>query len=267
MSNNQTTDKSNKVNRSNEMLLRAKSASPVAGLFVSICFFIGSPVSAQTATWNYVTTITEGVKFYIGKDFKRAPDGHLAAWEKLVKPDRSFAVSFVEWNCREKRRLALETTFYNSDNTVIGTRKQIDNGQQQLQQQWTPVMPGSSAELLFARDCLPAPPVRLAEITVARAALKTFPDASAPVVRTANRGATFRIIAGTGRGGWFNVVDDSTQEDYWLFADDFRVINIAAAEMKKPVKNKSLGKGKNTNKNTSKTANKKTNKIAGKKKS
>ncbi len=247
----------------NRILRAGTSPLILTALFLSIVFLsiglLDESAKAQSArSWNYVTTITEGVKFYVGNDRRIvSPAKHITAWERIVKPDGSSVASFVEWDCAEKRRLTVESTFYNADKTVVGTRKQIAS--------WMPVTPGSAADLLFARVCRSAAPFETAEIIVSRANLRVSPDASAPVVRAANRGATFRIIAGTGRGGWFNVVDEATQEDYWLFADDFRV--TAAAEMKKLVKNKSLGKGKNTNKNTSKTADKKTNKTAGKKKS
>lgn len=124
---------------------------------------------------------------------------------------------------------------------MIGTKK---NGFD-----WTPIIPGSAADFLYYRVCLPATPVIWADIISDRTPLRLYPEGNAQVLRTAKRGERFQIVPETGKGGWFNVVDEKTQEDYWLPADSFELIvstppKAATAAVK--LKSNSLKKRKPT---------------------
>lgn len=185
-------------------------------LIIFILLFSAASVPAQTARWRYVTTISEGVKFYLDEIKPLPGGGSVTAWEKIVKPDGSFFVSFVEWDCAGKRRQAHQLTAYRPDKTVIGTVKQPV---------WSPVMPGSSADLLYRRVCLPAAPVRVIQVTVETALLHSQPSDRAPLLRASRRGERFCLVEGTGEGGWFNVVDEATQVDYWLRGEMFRILD------------------------------------------
>jgi hypothetical protein len=169
----------------------------------------------QAATWQYVTTVTGGSKLYYKNDIKVLANKNLSVWELVIMPDKSFAVALEEWDCGNKRRVARQITFYRADATVIGTQKQSD---------WSTVIPGSSADYIFRRVCLPAPTARWAQITTTKANLRSLPDANAPVLRTAERGEKFQIIEDIEQDGWFNVIDVTTQEDYWLHSSTFKVL-------------------------------------------
>jgi len=87
-----------------------------------------------------------------------------------------------------------------------------------------------------------------AKISVAQADLRAFPDDSAPITGVARRGDKFQIVPESGQGGWFNVVQATTQQDYWLPSNSFKIIELPAAktEATDKVKNSSL-KSQNPN--------------------
>jgi len=184
-------------------------------LYTIITLCITNSSVGQTATWQYITTVTGGSKLYFKKDIKVLANKNLSLWQLVTMPDKSFAVALEEWDCGNKRRVAREITFYRADATVIGTKKQSE---------WSEVIPGSSADYIYRRVCLPAPTPRWAEITAKKANLRSLPDSNAPVLRTAERGEKFQIIEDIEQDGWFNVIDVTTQEDYWLHSSTFKVL-------------------------------------------
>jgi hypothetical protein len=170
---------------------------------------------AQTATWRYVATLPGGIKNYLNDEVKTLLNENSVRWEKMIKSDGSSATALVEWNCPSKLRLIRQITFYNSDQSVIGTKKKGF--------EWSPIIPGSSADFLYRRVCS-AITLQTAEITASQADLRAFPDNTAPIVKAARRGDKFQIVPGSGEDGWFNVVDAATQEDYWLLRNQFKTI-------------------------------------------
>lgn len=220
----------------------SSSIQAIYRLFLSgVCaVFLTCSVAAQQGSWHYVTTITEGVKFYLGSDRQPTADGNLFVREKILTTDGSFLVSFVEWDCRLKNRRTRQTTVYNADNTVRGTYKDLRQ---------SPVVPGSSGELLFRQICLPPPAEAFVEIIVPNAELRVAPNVSAPVARTAARGERFRLMTNSGSGGWYNIVEPQSARDYRITGDCLRVVSAPpppesaspprvppAAKVKSPVK-------------------------------
>jgi hypothetical protein len=185
--------------------------------------------SAQKTVWRYVTTVPNGTKGYLNDEVKTSANGNKTAWEKMVGTDGSSAIALVEWDCRNKRRLTRQITFYNAAQSSTGTtRKQFE---------WSEIIPGSSAEFIYRRVCLPQSQ-KWAQIVVVKANLRSFPDESAPVLRIARQGDKFQIIPETGQGGWFNVVDAVTQEDYWLHGRMFEILYVTDMKQKGTKKGK-----------------------------
>jgi hypothetical protein len=185
-------------------------------IYTIIVFGLTNNVFGQTATWQYVTTVTGGSKLYYKNDIKVLANKNLSVWQLVIMPDKSFAVALEEWDCGNKRRVARQITFYRADATVIGTRKQSE---------WNAVIPGSSADYIFRRVCLPATTIRWAQITAVKANLRSLPDANAPVLRIAERGEKFQLIEDIEQDGWFNIVDADTQEDYWIRGSTFKILS------------------------------------------
>lgn len=179
---------------------------------------------AQTTTWRYVATLPGGIKSYLNDEVKALPNKNNIRWEKMIKSDGSSAAALVEWNCPGKLRLTRQITFYNADQSVIGTKK---NGFD-----WTPIIPGSSADFLYRRVCS-AIKLQTAKISALQADLRAFPYNTAPITGTAKRGDKFQIVPESGEGGWFNVVDAATQEDYWLTREQFKTVEGEGQPLKK----------------------------------
>jgi hypothetical protein len=180
---------------------------------IVLCFF--NSVLGQTVNWQYVTTIAKGNKLYYNKDIRASANKNLNVWQKVILSDNSFAIALEEWDCRNKRHITRQITFYRADQTIIGTKKQSD---------WSAVIPGSSADRLFRRVCFPAPTPHWALITVRKANLRSLPNADATVLRTAGHGEKFQIVEETEQSKWVNVIDVNTQEDYWLHSSNFKVL-------------------------------------------
>lgn len=197
-------------------------------LFVTVLIFSGN-VFAQVPTWRYVGTLSGGAKIYLNDEIKSLAKGNKTAWQKSINSNASAEVSLSEWNCAGKIRRTLQITLYKSDGALIETRRD--------RFEWTRVIPGSSGETLHRRICLPAAPPMTAEITTTLAFLRALPDAGAQIVRVAESGVRFQVVPETGKDGWFNLVDEATQDDYWLTADDLKILEAPPA-LELPEKNR-----------------------------
>jgi hypothetical protein len=194
-------------------------------LFCGLAVLIfASNASTQTTNWRYVTTVPGGTKGYLNDEVKTLPDGNKSVWEKIVMTDGSSAIALSEWDCRNKRRITWQVTYYNPDQTRASTKKKSF--------EWSEVIPGSSADFTYRRVCLPAAPVKWAQITAQQANLRSLPDESAPVLHIAKQGDKFQIVPETGHGGWFNIVNAVTQEDYWLHGNTFKIVEVANTKQK-----------------------------------
>ena len=102
--------------------------------------------SAQTATWRYVITVPDGTKGYVNDEVKILANGNKNVWEKIVWADGSSVIALAEWDCRNKRRITRQVTYYNRDQTIIDTkRKQSDL------YEWRYVIPGSGGDSNYRR--------------------------------------------------------------------------------------------------------------------
>lgn len=186
-------------------------------LFFSIIISLNTKdILGQNSVWHYVTTVYGGNKAYLNDEMKSLANANKSVWEKMAMPDGSFAIALAEWDCRNKRRLTKQITFYKPDQTVIGTTKK--------QFEWSEIIPGSTTDFMFTRICLAQPSPKWAKITTLKANLRSFPEISAPVLRVADKGDKFQIVPETGKGGWYNVIDVKTQEDYWLHGNTFEIV-------------------------------------------
>jgi hypothetical protein len=189
-----------------------------------------SNASAQPTNWRYVITTPDGTKGYLSDEVKILPNGNKSVWGKIIMADGSSGIALTEWDCRNKRFINRQVIYYNLDLTLANTKKKT--------YEWSEIIPDSTAHLTYRRVCLPPQPVKWAQIALARVNLRNFPDESAPVLRIARQGEKFQIVPETGRGGWFNVVDAVTQQDYWLHGNAFKIVEAANTKQKATKKEK-----------------------------
>lgn len=181
--------------------------------FSLFCLFIASLIfvtgtSAQTAKWRYVMTATDGKKTYLNDEIKNLANRHKGAWEKMIETDGSSVIILAEYDCANKSRTAKQLSFYNSDGALTNIKK--------LSPEWLEFAPGAIGNAFYARLCLPAQPIKWAQIINPRTALRYRFGNDSPIIRIAYQGELFQIAPESGANGWFNIVDPETQQDYWL---------------------------------------------------
>jgi Bacterial SH3 domain len=182
-------------------------------IFLTAILFAG--VSAQSTKWRYVGTISEGVKMYLKDEVSKLKNRHLSVWDKRVNPDNSYVVSKVEWDCKNKRSLTRQMTLYNSDQKLLGTTKDFE---------WQYIIPDSVGEIILRQICFKKTKLQYAEIIAVKANLRAFANKDADVIRIVKNGTRFIVVEGTGKGGWYNVVDEKTQQDYWVHGNTIKII-------------------------------------------
>jgi hypothetical protein len=203
-------------------------AKPFFHLFCLFAILISATDAfAQTAKWRYVMSAASGKKVYLNDEIKNLPDRHKSVWEKMIETDGSFVIILAEWDCADKRRTPLQFSFYDSGGVLTNLRK--------LSPDWSELVPGSIAVASYARICLPARPVKGARIISPRTPLRLRPGNDSAIIRIAERGELFQIVPESGLGGWFNIVDPKTEQDYWLPKDWFDTIVIDQPSKKRSV--------------------------------
>jgi hypothetical protein len=209
--------------------MKGWNLSYVKPFFRIFCLFAvlisSTDAFAQTAKWRYMMSAAGGKKIYLNDEIKNLPDRHKSAWEKMVETDGSFVITLAEWDCANKRQTPLQFSFYDSNGVLTNTRKQSPD--------WNEFVPGSIAVASYARICLPARLVKGARIISPRTPLRLRPGNDSQIIRIAYQGELFQIVPESGLGGWFNVVDSETQQDYWLPGDWFDTIEVAQATKKR----------------------------------
>jgi hypothetical protein len=189
------------------------------------------PISAvgQTTNRRYVQTIYGGVKLYMKDEFENLKSKNTAVWDKRVRSDGSFVILQVEWNCVNRLYRTKQMTLYNSDKILLKTFYKFD---------WQTVIPSSVSETFYSQICLAKPEKRFAKIIAVKADPRSFPDKDAEVLRIAEKGNRFILIEGTGEGGWYNIADEKTQQDYWIHGNNIEIAkaNIVAKKTRKPKK-------------------------------
>lgn len=183
---------------------------------LAVLIFTNSAFS-QTVKWRYIATLgINASKVYLNDEIKVLKNKNVTVWQKLILANGLYAISQEELDCKNKRIVTRQITYYRIDQTVDSTKKKPF--------EWEEIIPSSTGDFIYSRVCLPPQLVKWAQIGVQQAYLRNFPNPSAPVIRTARRGERFQIIPETGKDGWFNIVDAATQEDYWLRDNAFEIV-------------------------------------------
>lgn len=180
--------------------------------------------NTQRAKWLYVTTVADGTKTYLRNEIKILPNRNREAWMKMLHSDGSSFVARTEWDCLNQRRINRRIILYSPDNLLAG--------KPELTNRWEEIVPDSICDLLYVRICLPAQPVKWAQIIAPDTPLRQKSEIDSPVTRTAQCGERFEIIFETEKRRRVNVVDHETQEDYWLPRDEFETVEGGQSPIK-----------------------------------
>lgn len=208
--------------RAGLLIMKGWNLSRVKPFFNLFCLFAvlisSTEAIAQTAKWRYVITAINGSKTYLNDEIKVFANRNKGVWEKLITTDGSPVIVFAEWDCANKLRIPRQGLFYKSDGSVINVIKSPPSRAE--------FTPDSVVVAFYSRICLPAQSIKWAQIVSPRTALRLKPASDSPITRIAERGERFQITPESGLGGWFNIVDPKTQQDYWLSKDWFDTIEV-----------------------------------------
>lgn len=182
--------------------------------FVFATNFIAQKKKVIKTRWLYVGTQSGDGKHYIRNDLEKLKSGHIKGWRRLLYSNYSYGIYLTEWDCTNKKMYNYEATGYNDQGVAIVHQKF---------EGWDTVVADSIGEKLMNRVCGNEDLNRFAKIKVINANLRSDDNVEASVLRVAKKGEQFRIVFETPNGRWYNIVDQSNQEDYWIHHSTVKV--------------------------------------------
>lgn len=185
---------------------------------ISLICTVGILPQSKSARWLYIALSAEGYKHYRLEKVDRLENGNLAFWMKTLSAEGVYRNTYSEYDCKNNRFRVLQDTYYLADDKLYTGRKET------FDPNWTTPPPNTLAEILFDAVCKPPVAPRIVEITVNRANLRNRPHPQASVIKTAEKGTQFQTSMGLEVENWFNVVDEATQEDYWIHRSVFEFV-------------------------------------------
>ena len=181
-----------------------------------LSLFAASGFSQKSSSkWFYLATTMEGWKFYYQKDIQKLKNGNLAFWSRVVYLDESSMEIFQEWDCSQKRYRRLQAISFSPTNELLFDNKNLN---------WDFASPDSISATSFSIVCEQANETRLIEVISPQAKLRSLPNKNATILRTAKKGNHFALSLAKPVSGWYNIVDEETQEDYWIYGNAIRII-------------------------------------------
>ena len=187
-------------------------------LILTILFslLVGDGFSQQKQNrWFYLSTSADGWKFFYQKEIQELKNGNLAFWQKVVYLDDSSLEMFQEWECSQNRYRQLQVTAFSPTGKTLNGDKNLD---------WTYVSSDSISSLNFSIVCEQAVETKLVEITALQANLRSAPGKDAPTLQAVKRGSRFTLSLAKPVSGWYNVVNEKTQQDYWIHGNTVKII-------------------------------------------
>lgn len=176
---------------------------------ILICSFsvLSQTKEVEKTCWLYVITEVGGVKMYFRSDTEKLKNGYIRSWSKRIYTDGTSAIYLADWDCENNRFYNYEVTGYDINGYSIVHQKLSG---------WNTAVADSAGEKILNRICGTEDLKSFAEIKTLKANLRLDASVQSPIIRVAEKGEQFRIVFVTPDKTWYNVVDEETQEDYWL---------------------------------------------------
>ena len=115
---------------------------------------------------------------------------------------------------------------YDKRGVVTGKPKGLD---------WQEVIPDSINETLLLRVCGIQKDNTWLEIITKNANLRSFKTRYSMILRRGKKGERFRVINFAPNSIWFNIVDEKTQQDYWIHRTTVKIIKPRNREIRRKV--------------------------------
>ncbi len=175
-----------------------------------ILLFICPQIFSQTSNvkWLYFGTDAEASRYYLRSDTKKNNDGYFQGWMKTVFDDLTYSERLYQWDCKGKRMNRLYLAAYYANNKLLY--------KEEGKESWEVIIPDTLGDRMLNHLCGVKIDIYWAEVTSLKANMRLYPGTNQEVLRIANKGQEFRIISFLNDKSWYNVVDEETQEDYWV---------------------------------------------------
>ena len=168
--------------------------------------------------WLYVTLGGESAKYYIRDDIEKLSKNLYRSWDRTDYPNGTHYISRTEWNCQDQKMKRLNLTLYDEDDNAVASQQFTE---------WEMIVADTVGEMLLARVCGTTDLSYQVEIEPQKANLRERNDLHSRILRVAVKGEQFRIVNQTLDKQWYNVVDEVTQQDYWVHQSVVKVVRKA----------------------------------------
>ena len=190
--------------------------------------FINEPICAQQSRWQFIGRNDNGSLSYLEKTNQKGIGNKKQTWVKEVYSDGSYKIILIDWQCREKRFQAVESTNYEASGKYLDKEGSSP---------WTTVIPDSVSENYYKAVCLstgqksaPQPDASsrtiTAQIITGHANVREAPFANSPVVQTIEKGARLFLADAQPTGAWYQVTIPDMNATGWLHGSTIKLLFI-----------------------------------------
>lgn len=200
--------------------------------FILICYAIiilsNQSVSAQANRWQFIAKNDNGSRSYLEQSNQKESGNNRWTWVKEVYSDGSYKIILINWQCRERKFQALESTNYAASGEYIDKERSSD---------WATVVPDSVSENYYKVVCASTEQKPAAEsnssaekmivqIITERANIREAPFVNSPVIQTVERGARLFLADVEPTGVWYQVLLPDSDVAGWLHGNTIKLLNI-----------------------------------------
>ncbi len=200
-----------------------------------ILLLVNQPTFAQQSRWQFIGRNDNGSLSYLEKSGRKESGNRKRTWVKEVYSDLSYKIILIDWQCRERRFQAVESTSYAASGQYIDKEGSSP---------WTTVVPDSVVENYYQAVCdstgQTVPPKTdtsgnrvMAQVIAQNANVRESPTTSSRVIQKAAKGTRFIVADAEPTGGWYEVFIPNTIEIGWLHGNTIKLIT-AEPESKQP---------------------------------
>lgn len=197
-------------------------------ILLGIIFFTNRLLFAQQSRWRFIGKNDNGSLSYLEKSNQKQTANKRQTWVKEVYSDGSYKIILIDWQCRQKRFQAVESTNYEASGKYIDKEGSSP---------WTTVVPDSVSENYYKAVCLSngqksaaqsdaSSGTITAQIITRNANVREAPFANSPVIQTIEKGARLFLADAQPTGAWYQVTIPDMNATGWLHGNTIKIIPV-----------------------------------------
>lgn len=213
-------------------------------VFYGIALLVNQPTFAQQSRWQFIGKNDNGSLSYLEKSSQNGSGNRKRTWVKEVYSDRSYKIILIDWQCRERKFQAVESTSY------AGSGEYIDK---EGSSPWTAVVPDSVVENYYQAVCVSigqTPTTKsdtssnkmMAQVIAQNANVRESPTTNSRVIQNAAKGTRFIVADAEPTGSWYQVFIPNTIEIGWLHGNTIKLITVEPESTQPKRKSKPIRK-------------------------